>query len=265
MGLARPAAEFASGREEKMKGIILVGGLGTRLLPMTKVTNKHLLPVWRYPMVYYPLYNLVEAGVRDIMIVTGGNNPGAFLELLHDGREFGLEHLYFTYQAEARGIADALRRAEHFVRGDRCVVILGDNVIAGSIRPYVQAFERQPAGARILLKQVPDAARFGVAEFDENKRLKRIIEKPEKPPSNYAVTGVYMYDELVWEILPKLKLSARGQYEITDVNNEYLRRGLLEYDILEPGWSDAGTPESLFRASVMVREAGWEPVLKQCE
>ena len=246
-----------------MKGIILVGGLGTRLAPMTNVTNKHLLPVWRYPMVYYPLYNLVEAGIRDIMIVTGGNNPGAFLELLHDGREFGLEHLYFTYQAAPKGIADAVRRAEHFVAGERCVVILGDNVIAGSIKPYVEAFAKQEKGARILLKEVDDANRFGVAEFDKDGRLARIIEKPEEPPSKFAVTGVYMYDELLWEILPTLKLSDRGQYEVTDVNNEYLRRGLLEYDILEPGWSDAGTPESLLRATMLVRWAGWEPVPKR--
>ncbi len=244
-----------------MKGIILVGGTGTRLAPMTRVTNKHLLPVWRYPMVYYPLFSLVEAGIRDIMIVTGGNDPGAFLELLHDGREFGLEHLYFTYQAAPRGIADALRRAEHFVEGDHCVVILGDNVIAGSIRPYVEAFIAQPAGARILLKEVPDAARFGVADLDAvSGRLVQLIEKPEAPPSDLAVIGVYMYDALVWEILPTLKLSDRGQYEITDVNNEYLRRGLLEYDLCEPGWSDAGTAESLFRASHLVRDAEWEPI-----
>jgi glucose-1-phosphate thymidylyltransferase len=243
-----------------MKGIILVGGTGTRLAPMTRVTNKHLLPVWRYPMVYYPLYNLVEAGVRDIMIVTGGNNPGAFLELLHDGREFGLEHLYFTYQAAPRGIADALRRAEHFVAGERCVVVLGDNVIAGSIRKYVQAFVAQPEGARILLKEVPDAERFGVADIDSvTGHLTAILEKPEVPPSNLAVIGVYMYDAQVWEILPDLKLSDRGQFEITDVNNEYLRRSRLEYDICEPAWSDAGTAESLFRASHLVRDAEWEP------
>lgn len=242
-----------------MRGIILVGGLGTRLAPMTRVTNKHLLPVGCCPMVYYPLYNLVEAGVRDIMVVTGGNDPGAFLELLHDGREFGLEHLYFTYQSEPRGIADAIRRAEHFAGRGRCIVALGDNVIAGSIRPYVEGFRAQRAGARILLKEVPDAQRFGVAEFDEARRITRIVEKPAEPPSNFAVTGFYMYDEALWEILPTLKLSERGQYEITDVNNAYLARGLLEYDILEPGWSDAGTPESLFRATVMVREAGWVP------
>ncbi len=245
-----------------MKGVILVGGLGTRLDPLTRVTNKHLLPVGKYPMVFYPLYNLVEAGIRDIMLVTGGNNPGAFLELLHDGREFGLEHLYFTYQAEPLGIADALRRAEHFVAGEKCVVMLGDNIVAGSIKPYVDAFARQERGARILLSEVEDAHRFGVADIDpETGKLRRIIEKPEHPPTNLAVTGIYMYDELVWEILPTLKLSDRGQYEITDVNNAYLERGLLEYDILEHGWSDAGTHQSLLRATLMVLEAGWEPKL----
>ncbi len=242
-----------------MRGIILVGGLGTRLAPITRVTNKHLLPVGRYPMVYYPLYNLVEAGVRDIMIVTGGNNPGAFLELLHDGREFGLEHLYFTYQTEPLGIADAIRRAEHFAGGGPCIVALGDNVIAGSIKPYFEAFLKQQAGARILLKHVEDASRFGVAELDAQGRITRIIEKPAQPPSNLAVIGVYMYDALLWDILPTLRLSDRGQYEITDVNNAYLERGLLEYDVLEPDWSDAGTPESLLRATLMVRDAGWHP------
>ncbi len=242
-----------------MKGIILVGGLGTRLHPMTKVTNKHLLPVAGFPMVYYPLHSLVEAGIRDIMIVTGGNNPGAFLELLHDGREFGLEHLYFTYQANPAGIADALRYAEHFVGEDRCVVILGDNILAGSIRPYVEAFARQERGARILLREVPDPQRFGVPQFDADQRIIRIIEKPQQPPSRYAVTGVYMYDQQLWEILPTLKLSARGQYEITDVNNAYVERGQLEYDILPFGWSDAGTPESLFRATEMMRNSDFQP------
>jgi len=244
-----------------MKGIILVGGLGTRLQPMTRVTNKHLLPVAGFPMVYYPLHSLVDAGIRDIMLVTGGNSPGAFLELLHDGSEFGLEHLYFTYQANPAGIADALRRAEHFAGNDRTVVILGDNILAGSLRPYVEAFAQQEAGARILLCEVPDAQRFGVAELDAAGRIVRIIEKPEQPPSPYAVTGVYMYDEQVWDILPALKPSARGQYEITDVNNAYLQRSQLEYDILPFGWSDAGTPESLFRATLMMQESEFKPNL----
>ena len=242
-----------------MKGIILVGGLGTRLEPMTRVINKHLLPVGRFPMVYYPLHSLVDAGIRDIMIVTGGNNPGEFLELLNGGSEFGLDHLYFTYQQQPRGIADALRVTEHFVDNDRCIVILGDNILAGSIDPYMQRYRQQPQGARILLAEVPDPQRFGVPEFDQQGTIVRIIEKPAQPPSGYAAIGVYMYDELLWEILPTLELSARGQYEITDVQNAYLQRGLLEHDIIDCGWSDAGTPESLFRAAAMMLESDFLP------
>ena len=245
-----------------MKGIILVGGMGTRLAPMTYVTNKHLLPVGAFPMVYYPLNTLVDAGVRDIMIVTGGNNPGAFLELLHDGSDFGLEHLYFTYQSAPQGIADALRRAQHFVEDDRCIVVLGDNIVAGSIKPYVDAFREQEAGAKVLLVEVPDPERFGVPEFGPDGEILRLIEKPADPPSKYAVIGVYMYDKLVWEILPTLEPSARGQYEITDVNNAYLERGLLTHDIIPWPWSDAGTPESLFRATCLARESGFLPQVK---
>ena len=245
-----------------MKGIILVGGLGTRLEPMTRVINKHLLPVGQFPMVYYPLHSLVDAGIGDIMIVTGGNNPGAFLELLHSGSEFGLDHLYFTYQQQPLGIADALRATEHFVGDDRCIVILGDNILAGSIGPYVQRYHEQPAGARILLVEVPDPQRFGVPEFDDEGNITKILEKPAQPPSRYAVIGVYMYDQLLWDILPALELSDRGQYEITDVQNAYLQRGLLEYDIIDFGWSDAGTPESLFRATTMMRDSGFLPELK---
>jgi len=181
-----------------MKGIILVGGLGTRLEPMTRVINKHLLPVGQFPMVYYPLHSLVDAGIRDIMIVTGGSNPGEFLELLHSGSEFGLDHLYFTYQQQPLGIADALRTTEHFVGDDRCIVILGDNILAGSICPYVQRYHEQSAGARILLVRVPDSQRFGVPEFNEQGNIVRIVEKPAQPPSEYAVIGVYMYDQLLW-------------------------------------------------------------------
>ncbi len=245
-----------------MKGIILVGGLGTRLEPMTRVINKHLLPVGQFPMVYYPLHSLVDAGIRDIMIVTGGNNPGEFLELLHSGSEFGLDHLYFTYQQHPLGIADALRATQHFVDDDRCIVILGDNILAGSIDPYVQRYHEQPAGARILLVGVPDPERFGVPEFDEEGDIARIVEKPPQPPSEYAAIGVYMYDQLLWDILPALKMSDRGQYEITDVQNAYLQRGLLEYDILDFGWSDAGTPDSLFRATTMMRDSDFLPELK---
>ncbi|MCD6362029.1 MAG: NTP transferase domain-containing protein [Armatimonadetes bacterium] len=238
-----------------MKGVILVGGLGTRLLPMTRVTNKHLLPVGRFPMVYYPLYNLVEAGVRDIMIVTGGNSPGDFLELLHDGSEFGLEHLTFTYQRGAGGIADALRLARSFVADERVIVMLGDNVLGGSIRPFVESYLAQPSGAKVLLKAVRDPERFGVAELDADGRVTGIVEKPDRPASDLAVVGVYMYDQALWEILPTLKPSARGQLEITDVNNAYLARGELSADVLDFEWSDAGTPESLARAAEITRES----------
>jgi len=238
-----------------MKGVILVGGLGTRLAPMTRVTNKHLLPVGRFPMVYYPLCNLVEAGVRDIMIVTGGNSPGDFLELLHDGSEFGLEHLTFTYQRGAGGIADALKLARNFVGDDRMVVMLGDNILGGSIRPYVEAYGRQEWGAKILLKSVADPERFGVARVDAEGSVLEIVEKPEQPPSDLAVVGVYMYDQRLWEILPTLSPSGRGQLEVTDVNNAYLQAGELTADVLECDWSDAGTPESLFRAALITRES----------
>lgn len=238
-----------------MKGVILVGGLGTRLLPMTRVTNKHLLPVGRFPMVYYPLYNLVEAGIREIMIVTGGNSPGDFLELLHDGSEFGLAGLTFVYQRGAGGIADALRLARSFVGDDRVAVMLGDNILGGSIRPHVEAYQRQAAGAKVLLKAVEDPERFGVAEIDGEGRVLSIEEKPQQPKTNLAVVGVYMYDQRLWEILPTLKPSDRGQLEITDVNNAYRDTGELTADVLECEWSDAGTPESLFRSADITRES----------
>ena len=242
-----------------MKGIIIVGGLGSRLRPMTQVTNKHLLPVGRFPMVYYPLHSLVDAGIRDIMIVTGGNKPGDFLELLHDGSDFGLEHLYFAYQASPRGIADALRIAEQFVAGDSCVLILGDNILNGSIKPYVDRFRGAEQGMRILLKEVPDPQRFGVPEFDDHGRITQIIEKPAAPPSQFAVIGVYMMDKQVWQILPNLPLSERNQYEITDVQNEYLKLGQLHHDVLDCDWSDAGTPETLWRAADLIRKTGFVP------
>ncbi len=245
-----------------MKGVILVGGLGTRLQPMTRVTNKHLLPVGAFPMVYYPMHSLVDAGIRDIMIVTGGNKPGDFLELLHDGSEFGLEHLYFTYQAEPRGIADALRRAEHFVAREPCVLMLGDNILNGSIKPYVDRFRRQEQGMRILLKEVPDPERFGVPRFDDEGKIVQVIEKPKVSPSPYAIIGVYMMDAAVWDILPTLQLSERNQYEITDVQNAYLARGLLQYDTLDCDWSDAGTLETLQRAAELVRKTDFLPVTR---
>lgn len=238
-----------------MKGVILVGGLGTRLLPMTRVTNKHLLPVGSFPMVYYPLHNLAEAGIREIMIVTGGNAPGDFLELLHDGSEFGLDQLVFTYQRGAGGIADALRLARNFVGDERVTVMLGDNILGGSIREHVAAYLRQPSGAKILLRKVHDPERFGVAEIDEEGNVLSIEEKPETPKTDLAVVGVYMYDRRLWDILPTLTPSARGQLEITDVNNAYREAGELTADVLECPWSDAGTPESLFRAAQITRES----------
>ncbi|MCE5237703.1 NTP transferase domain-containing protein [bacterium] len=232
-----------------MKGVILVGGLGTRLAPMTRVTNKHLLPVGRFPMVYYPLHALCEAGIAEVILITGGNSPGAFLELLHDGSEFGLKTLYYAYQFAPRGIADALRLAQAFVDDDDCLVMLGDNVVDSSLRPFVDNFRQQGGGARILLTEVPDPERFGVPAFDEQGNISRLVEKPADPPSQYAVMGVYTYDRRLWEILPTLQLSERGQYEITDVNNIYLQEGRLRYDVFAGNWSDAGTPESLHRAS----------------
>jgi len=242
-----------------MKGVILVGGLGTRLAPMTRVTNKHLLPVGPFPMVYYPLHALTEAGIEEIILITGGNSPGSFLELLHDGSEFGLKCLYYAYQYAPRGIADALRLAEAFVAYDDCVVMLGDNIVDGSLRPFIDGFRSQGGGARVLLYEVPDPERFGVPQFDESGCIVRIIEKPQEPPSKYAVTGVYAYDATLWDIIPALKLSDRGQYEITDVNNVYLERGQLQYDVFRHHWSDAGTPESLHRASEIAWRSSFLP------
>ncbi len=238
-----------------MKGVILAGGLGTRLLPLTKVTNKHLLPVYRKPMIYYPLETLVRAGLRDIMLVAGGNSAGEFLRLLGNGKEFGLKHIHYTYQEGEGGIAAALFLAEDFADGDKIVVILGDNIIEQDIRPFVERFQKQKSGARLLLKEVDDPERFGVAELDGNK-IVRIIEKPKKPKSSYAVTGVYMYDNQVFDIIRTLKPSGRGELEITDVNNGYLEKGILEYDILEGFWTDAGTFDSLQRANTLVAKKG---------
>ncbi|MBV9973432.1 MAG: NTP transferase domain-containing protein [Candidatus Eremiobacteraeota bacterium] len=233
------------------KGIILAGGLGTRLRPLTKVTNKHLLPVYDKPMIYYPLETLRRAGFDDIMIVTGGNSAGDFLRLLGNGRDFGLKDIYYTYQEGEGGIADALKLCEHFAEGSRVVVILGDNILEDDISPYVQRFCEQESGARLLLKEVPDPERFGVPELN-GERILRIEEKPAQPKSRYAVTGVYMYDERVFEIAHNLKPSARGELEITDVNNEYIRRGDLCYDVLSGWWTDAGQFESLHLASNLV-------------
>ncbi len=238
-----------------MKGVILAGGLGTRLMPCTKVTNKHLLPVYDKPMIYYPLRTLVNAGLEDIMIVTGGNNAGDFLRLLGNGREFGLKDISYTYQEGEGGIADALRLAENFIEKDKMVVMLGDNIIRDDISGAVNEFEKQEKGAKIFLKEVSNPEKFGVAEI-EGGRVVNIEEKPQKPKSSYAVIGLYMYDSDVFEIIKTLKPSGRGELEITDVNNEYIKRGTMTYSIIEGWWGDAGTSfEALFRAGSLVREA----------
>jgi glucose-1-phosphate thymidylyltransferase len=234
-----------------MKGVILAGGLGKRLEPLTHVTNKHLLPVFNKPMIYYPLQALIEAGIRDIMIVTGGNNAGEFLRLLGNGEDFGLKRLSYAYQRGEKGIADALRLAENFIGQNKFVVILGDNVIEKSIKKYVERFKRQQAGARLLIKRVADPERFGVAEV-KGKKIVSIKEKPKKPKSNFIVTGIYMYDHSVFDIIKRLKPSKRGELEITDVNNIYLQRKQLHYDILEGWWTDCGKFASLLRANLLV-------------
>jgi len=236
-----------------MKGVILAGGTGSRLYPLTRVTNKHLLPVYNKPMLYYPLQTLVDAGIQDILIVTGGNNAGDFLRLLRNGKDFGLKQLSFAYQEGEGGIADALRLAEPFAGDEKICVILGDNILENSIRGSKEKFERQEEGALILLKKVPDPERFGVPVF-EGKRIVKIEEKPILAASPYAVIGVYFYDGTVFDRVRTLKPSGRGEFEITDVNNSYLRDGQLSYDTIEGGWTDAGTFESLWRATKMVRE-----------
>ena len=238
-----------------MKGVILAGGLGTRLFPLTKITNKHLLPVHDRPMIYYPLQALINAGIRDILIVTGGNNAGDFLRLLGNGKEFGLKHINYTNQEGEGGIAAALDLAEYFADGKKICVVLGDNLIEKNIVRAVRSFEEQREGAKILLKEVPDPQRFGVPEIQDGK-IRGIVEKPKAPKSNYAVIGIYLYDASVFEIIKTLRPSDRGELEITDVNNEYLRRGTLSYDILEGWWTDAGTFDSLLRASNLVAQTG---------
>ncbi len=238
-----------------MKGIILAGGLGTRLLPLTRITNKHLLPVYDRPMIYYPIQTLLNAGIRDLLLVTGGPHAGDFLRLLGNGAEFGLAHLNYTYQEGEGGIAAALALAEHFADGGKVCIILGDNLIEGSIAPAVARFRRQPRGGRIILKEVPDPQRFGVAEV-RGGRVVAIEEKPKRPRSPYAVTGIYMYDARVFDVIRTLEPSARGELEITDVNNWYLRRGELACEVLEGWWTDAGTFESLHRAGNLVAQTG---------
>ncbi|MBV8832673.1 MAG: NTP transferase domain-containing protein [Acidobacteriaceae bacterium] len=236
-----------------MKGIVLAGGTGSRLFPLTKITNKHLLPIFDKPMIYYPIETLVEAGIRDLLIVTGGRNSGDFLRLLANGKEFGLKHINYTYQEGEGGIAEALALAEHFAEGSKICVILGDNIIEGSIAQAVRDFEHQDRGAKILLKKVHDAERFGVAEI-QGDRIIGIEEKPTRPRSDYAVTGIYMYDETVFDKTKSLKPSARGELEITDVNNAYISEGTMTFNYLEGWWTDAGTFDSLLRAANLVHE-----------
>lgn len=238
-----------------MKGIVLAGGLGTRMFPLTKVTNKHLLPIYDKPMIYYPISILVNAGIDEILIVTGGNSAGDFLRLLGNGREFGLKHLNYAYQEGEGGIAAALSLAEYFADQDKIVVVLGDNIIEKNIHKAVEAFRQQTEGAKILLKEVTDPQRFGVPAF-EGDRIIRIDEKPSAPASNYAVIGIYMYDSKVFDFIRTLKPSERGELEITDVNNYYLRQQKLTWDLLDGWWTDAGTFDSLLAAGNMVQQTG---------
>lgn len=242
-----------------MKGIILAGGLGSRLRPLTLVTNKHLLPVYDRPMIYYPIQTLLNAGIHDILIVTGGEHAGDFLKLLKNGKGLGVHRLSYAYQEGEGGIADALKLAEDFADGEKICVILGDNLIEGNIRKPAGDFFTQRSGAKLLLKRVPDPQRFGVAALSDAgpaARITGIVEKPENPPSDYAVTGIYFYDNGVFDICRTLKPSKRGELEITDVNNHYLGLGDLTFDILDGWWTDAGTVESLFHATTLVARGG---------
>jgi len=234
-----------------MKGIILAGGNGTRLTPLTKITNKHLLPIYKKPMIYYPLETLVRAGIRDILIVTGGNNPGDFLKLLGNGREFGLKEIHYTYQEGSGGIAAALSLAEDFADNGKIMVILGDNIFEDNFKESVEQFKKEERGAKIFLKEVKDPERFGVPVF-ENEKIITIEEKPKIPKSKYAVSGIYMYDNQIWEIIKNLKPSSRGELEISDVNNFYIQQRTINYEILRGSWVDAGTFESMLKAANLV-------------
>jgi glucose-1-phosphate thymidylyltransferase len=238
-----------------MKGVVLAGGTGSRLNPLTRVTNKHLLPIYDKPMVYYPIQTLVNAGIEEILLVTGGKNAGDFLRLLGNGRDFGLKHINYTYQEGEGGIAQALGLAEFFAGEESVCVILGDNIIENNICQAVENFKKQGDGAKILLKQVPDAQRFGVAELRGN-HVVGIEEKPRSPKSNYAVVGVYLYDKTVFQKIHRLKPSGRGELEITDVNNFYIAEDKLTYEVLDGWWTDAGTFESLLRANTLVAQTG---------
>ncbi len=243
-----------------MKGVVLAGGLGTRLLPMTRVTNKHLLPVYDRPMIFYPLQQLAAAGIDDILVVTGGDHAGDFLKLLRNGQDFGLEHLRYAYQEGEGGIAAALGLAEHFAAGEPIVVILGDNIFQDSLGHAVAHFRANPRGATVLLKSVPDPERFGVASV-EGDRVVRIVEKPDQPATDLAVTGCYMYDARVFDVIRGLTPSGRDELEITDVNNQYIEWGELRHVELEGWWTDAGTVASLHRAAELVAADLGNPVL----
>ncbi|HEY3277817.1 MAG TPA: sugar phosphate nucleotidyltransferase [Syntrophorhabdaceae bacterium] len=238
-----------------MKGIILAGGLGSRLSPLTRITNKHLLPIYDKPMIYYPIGTLIKAGITDIMVVTGGNHAGDFLRLMGNGKDFGLKHINYTYQEGEGGIAAALALAEYFADGESICVMLGDNIIERNVVKAVRDFKEQKKGAKILLKEVPDPERFGVAEIVDGK-LVHIVEKPRVPKSNLAVIGIYMYDEMVFDIVNTLKPSERGELEITDVNNAYVQEGTMTWEMLPGWWTDAGTFESLLRAGLLVSQTG---------
>lgn len=233
----------------------MAGGLGSRLHPLTKITNKHLLPVHDQPMIYYPIRTLINAGIEDIMIVTGGNSAGDFLRLLGNGKEFGLKDLNYTYQEGEGGIADALSLVEHFADGKAICVVLGDNIIEGNIAAAADEYRKQGKGAKILLKHVHDPQRFGVPELDGDKVVK-IEEKPAKPKSDFAVIGIYFYDPTVFEVIKTLVPSDRGELEITDVNNHYIDRGEMTWNELDGWWTDAGTFSSLLKASNLVAETG---------
>jgi glucose-1-phosphate thymidylyltransferase len=237
-----------------VKGIILAGGLGTRLKPLTDITNKHLLPVYDRPMIFHPFEKMAEAGIEEIMLVTGGNNAGDFLRLLGDGRQFGIRRLQYAYQKGEGGIAAALNLAEDFAEGQRVLVFLGDNIIHDPLRPYVEKFQHQPHGAMVLLKELNDPRAYGVPVFS-GSRITRIEEKPARPSSPYAVIGLYFYDASVFKIIKTLKPSRRGELEITDVNNAYLRRKQMTYAILHDHWADAGESiDSWFAANLLARE-----------
>jgi glucose-1-phosphate thymidylyltransferase len=243
-----------------MKGVILAGGTGSRLHPLTRITTQHLLPIYDRPMISYAIEALVKAGVTEMMLVTGGTHAGEFLRLLGNGQEFGIDRLFYAYQDKPGGIAEALGLAEKFVGGDRTVVLLGDNIFGRTLLHCVEGFSKQKGGARVVLSRESDPEHLrhlGVAQLNGNKRIERIIEKPERPPSEYAVTGVYFYDETVWKVLPDLKPSGRGELEITDVNNWYVERDLMEYDVLEGFWGDAGeSMEAYYIAHDFVRANG---------